>query len=112
MSKELNESILHAHDDFMQLPSAIKIYNNYPNPFNPVTTLSYELSIDSKVRICIYDMNGRLVKLLTSSRQKAGRHSVNWNSENELGQQVSTGMYIYSIQTDNDIETSKMILLK
>lgn len=112
VSKEINESILGAHDDFMPSASTVKIYNNYPNPFNPTTTLNYELSTDSKVKINIYDMNGRLVRLLTSSRQKAGRHSVIWNSKNELDQQVSAGMYIYSIETENDIKTSKMIFLK
>ena len=96
----------------MPSASTVKIYNNYPNPFNPTTTLNYELSTDSKVKINIYDMNGRLVRLLTSSRQKAGRHSVIWNSKNELDQQVSAGMYIYSIETENDIKTSKMIFLK
>ena len=71
VSKEINESILGAHDDFMPSASKVKIYKNYPNPFNPTTTLNYELSTDSKVKINIYDMNGRLVRLLTSSRQKA-----------------------------------------
>jgi hypothetical protein len=94
------------------LPMAYNLYNAYPNPFNPVTTLQYDLPEDAIVNIIIYDMMGRIVKNLVSSQQNAGYKSIQWNATNNQGQPVSSGLYIYTIQASDYIQTKKMVLLK
>ena len=89
-----------------------KVHNNFPNPFNPVTTLCYDLPEDAMVNITIYDMMGRVVSNLVSSQQNAGYKSVQWNATNNEGQPVSAGLYLYTIQAGNFRQTKKMVLLK
>ena len=94
------------------LPFTYNLYNPYPNPFNPVTTLRYELPEDGLVDITVYDMIGRQVSTLVSSQQSAGYKSVQWNATNNAGQQVSAGLYLYTVQAGSFRQTKKMILLK
>ena len=94
------------------LPLTYKLQNAYPNPFNPVTTLSYDLPEDALVNVTIYDMVGRKVSTLISSRQSAGYKSIQWNATNSAGQPVSAGLYLYMIQAGEFMETKKMVLLK
>jgi Leucine-rich repeat (LRR) protein len=94
------------------LPIAYNLYNAYPNPFNPVTTLQYDLPEDGLVNITIYDMMGRVVSNLVSSTQNAGYKSVQWNATNNAGQPVSAGLYLYTIQAGEFRQTRKMVLLK
>ena len=88
------------------------LYDNYPNPFNPVTTLLYDLPENSLVNITIYDMMGREVKTLVNQIQDAGYRSVVWNATNDYGKPVSAGIYLYQIQAGKYISTKKMVLLK
>jgi hypothetical protein len=85
---------------------------NYPNPFNPVTTLRYDLPEDAVVNITIYDMMGRVVSNLVSSQQNAGYKSIQWDATNNIGQPVSAGLYLYTIQAGEFRQTKKMVLLK
>ena len=85
---------------------------NYPNPFNPVTTLRYDLPEDAMVNITIYDMIGRVVKTMVNSQQDAGFKSVRWNATNDNGSPVSAGLYLYTIQAGEFRQTKKMVLLK
>ena len=94
------------------LPVAFNLYNAYPNPFNPVTTLRYDLPENGLVNIIIYDILGRRVKTLISQTQTAGQRSVQWNATNDYGKPVSAGVYLYQIQTGKHISTKKMLLLK
>ena len=93
-------------------PGKFQLGQNYPNPFNPVTTLHYDLSENSNVKITIYDMLGREVKTLINKTQDAGSRSVIWNSTNDYGKPVSAGIYLYQIQAGEYITTKKMVLLK
>ena len=86
--------------------------DNYPNPFNPLTTISYELLVDGIVNIVIYDLIGKKITTLASGFQTAGSKSVNWNATNNQGQPVSAGVYLYSIEAGDFRQTKKMILLK
>ena len=85
---------------------------NYPNPFNPVTTLRYDLPKDSFVRITVYDMVGNIVKYLVNDQQAAGNRLVQWNATDNKGHLVPTGVYLYVLETKNFTKTKKMVLLK
>ena len=85
---------------------------NYPNPFNPITTLKYDLPDEGLVKITIYDMTGRIIKNLVANNQSSGLKSVRWNGKDNFNKPVNTGVYLYQIKTDNFIQTSKMLLLK
>ena len=89
-----------------------KVYQNFPNPFNPITTISYKLPKDSHVRITIYDMMGRLVKNLLTEDQSAGHGSVKWNATNDLGESVSAGMYFYIVDIGELKQVRKMLYIK
>ena len=86
--------------------------DNYPNPFNPVTTLRYEIAVNTNVKITIYDMMGRLVKILTDKMEMAGYKSIKWNGKNDRNEPVSAGLYLYTIQAGDYIKTRKMVLIK
>ena len=101
-----------SNDEIIQLHHSFYLNNNYPNPFNPVTTLRHDLSEKSLVTITIYDMLGRKVKTLINQTQDAGYKSVIWNATNDYGKPVSAGIYLYQIQAGDYISTKKMVLLK
>ena len=103
---------LASNDEINQLPHAFNLYNNYPNPFNPVTTLRYDLPEDALVNITIYDIMGRIVRTLINSQQNAGFKSIQWNATNDAGSPLSAGLYLYKIQADNFVQIRKMVLLK
>ena len=94
------------------LPLSYKLYNNYPNPFNPVTTLKYDLSKNGLVTITIYDILGNVVKNLVNTYQSSGYKSIQWNATNNQEKPVSAGVYLYKIQAGYFVDTKKMILLK
>ena len=94
------------------IPLEFILYPNYPNPFNPVTTLRYDLPEDALVNISIYDMMGRQISTLVSSQQSAGFKSVRWNAINDKGAPVSAGLYLYTIRAGEFRQTKKMVLLK
>ena len=86
--------------------------SNYPNPFNPVTNIIYNLPEDGFVKITVYDILGNIIKNLVSENQSSGYKSIQWNAKNNQGQPVSAGVYLYSIEEGDFIQTKKMILLK
>ena len=94
------------------VPSEFKLYSNHPNPFNPVTTIKYDLPSDGLVNVLVYDMVGRMVKTLVNGSKNAGQNYIKWNGTNDNGEQVSAGLYFYTIQIGEYIETKKMVLLK
>ena len=95
-----------------QLPHILVLYPNYPNPFNPVTTLRYDLPEKVLVTITIYDMLGRQVKTLMDQTLNAGYKSLIWDATNDYGKPVSAGVYLYQIHAGKHISTKKMVLLK
>ena len=81
-------------------------------PFNPSTTLNYNLFEDGLVNITIFDMMGRIVKTMVNAQQNAGYKSVIWDATNNAGQPVSAGLYLYTIQAGAFRQTKKMVMLK
>ena len=94
------------------MPSNYFLSQNFPNPFNPVTTLRYELPEDSFIDVTIYDMLGNVVNNLVNANQSPGYKTVQWNATNNKGEPVSAGVYLYKIQAGDFVHTKKMILLK
>ena len=108
---EINSSYLSTIEETVT-PAEFKVYNNYPNPFNPSTTLSYVIPENSFVTITIYDVLGREVSTLMNNYQDAGFKTVIWNSTNNQGNPVSAGVYFYQVRAGSGIQTNKMLLLK
>ena len=98
--------------DAPSVPQAFTLEQNYPNPFNPTTQIKYALPEDALVSISIYDVTGRMVKSLINMNQSTGYHSLRWDATNDIGEAVSAGMYIYTIQAGQYRATKKMVLLK
>lgn len=81
-----------------QMPSEYQLLGNYPNPFNPATTIKYSLPKESSVDLRIFDLLGREVKSFNINSQPAGFNEITWDGRNEYGESVSSGIYIYSIK--------------
>jgi hypothetical protein len=94
------------------LPEDFNLSQNFPNPFNPSTVISYSLPMNSFVTLIIYDLLGREVKTLVNNEQNSGTYNVQWTGENNYGSKVSSGLYIYTIRTGQFNESRKMVLLK
>jgi len=94
------------------LPSNVILNQNYPNPFNPISKIQYNLPKKDFVSITIYDVIGRHIKTLVATEKDPGLHSIHWDATNNVGQSVSAGVYLYSIQAGDFRQTKKMILLK
>jgi hypothetical protein len=85
---------------------------NYPNPFNPVTNISFDVKTKAPVRIDIYNLKGQLIRTLTNEVINKGRHQVIWNGKDNHGNNVASGLYYYRMQTDGYKATRRMMLMK
>ncbi|MBW6516017.1 MAG: T9SS type A sorting domain-containing protein, partial [Candidatus Cloacimonetes bacterium] len=94
------------------VPYVTALHGNYPNPFNPETRISFTLGKESEVKILIYNIRGQLVKSLLETRMQDGQHTVLWDGKDDLGRLVGSGLYFYTLQTDDYRATRKMIMLK
>lgn len=99
------------------LPKATQAFANYPNPFNPETWIPYQLATDSSVILTIYNINGIVVRQIKIGTQSAGYYntkskSIYWDGQNNSGESVASGIYLYRIDIDSKSFTKKMILLK
>ena len=85
---------------------------NFPNPFNPETTLRYALPQSGSVKLTIYDMLGQEIRALVNEVQAPGMYTVLWNGRNDHGFAVASGLYFYRIEVGNFIQTRKMTLVR
>jgi hypothetical protein len=99
-------------DGGQELPSRYTLYQNVPNPFNPTTTIRYNIAADVHVRLVIFDVAGRVVRRLVDENQQADSYAVTWDGVNDTGQAVATGIYFYRIEAGGFLQTKKMLLLK
>jgi hypothetical protein len=99
-------------EDAPSTPPAAFLGQNFPNPFNPVTTIRFGLAKPSHVSLRIYDAAGRLVRVLVDERMDADRHEITWNGLDSAGRAVSSGIYFYSLIAGEFKETRKMVLLR
>ena len=94
------------------LPLKTELSKNYPNPFNPSTTIPYELKEEGLVSMVVYDLNGAEVKTLVSENVSAGSYQAVWNGLNNTGQNVASGRYIVKMSSSGFSDTITMTLLK
>jgi len=96
-----------------EMPEIVSSLNNYPNPFNPETTISFSLAqTASLVSLKIYNMRGQIVKTLINEELEAGTHQRIWNGTDSGNLPVSSGVYFYSLEAGNSLQTKKLILMK
>jgi hypothetical protein len=95
------------------VPTSFALHQNFPNPFNPSTTLNYDLDAASHVKLEVFNVLGQQVSTLVDQYQDAGYYSVQWDGMDDSGAPVATGVYFYRVNAgDNKVETKKMMLLK
>ena len=100
-----------------RIPSKTRLLLNYPNPFNPETWIPYQLSESTDVTVTIHSMNGSLIRTLELGHQAAGAYqsksqAAYWDGRNELGEQVASGLYFYTLMAGNFSATGKMLVRK
>ncbi len=93
-------------------PDGFILHRTYPNPFNPTTTLKYELGSAGSVSIDVFDVNGRKIRSLYNGISSAGPHEIRWNARDNQGRQMSSGVYLFKVNVDGKVQTAKMLLLK
>jgi len=93
-------------------PNEYTLNQNYPNPFNPETSISFHIAKPSSVVLKVYDLTGAEVRTLAAGRLAAGRHIYTWNSTDNYGRRVSSGVYIYRLRAGEFTAVRKMILVK
>jgi hypothetical protein len=93
-------------------PDGFILHRAYPNPFNPTTTLKYELGSAGSVSIDVFDVNGRKIRSLYNGISSAGQHEIRWNARDNQGRQMSSGVYLFKVNVDGKVQTAKMLLLK
>ena len=95
------------------LPTAFSLADNFPNPFNPTTTIQYALPQAADVELTVYNIVGQPIRTLVAEHQSAGRYAVEWDATNDSGHSLSSGMYFYRLETGGEFrEVKKMLLIK
>ncbi len=95
-----------------QIPAMTRLENNYPNPFNPETTIRFDLAKSGKMKLEIFNVKGQAVKTLLNGDIEAGYHSIKWNGKDDNGKQTTSGVYFYRLTADGKSLTNKMLMLK
>jgi flagellar hook assembly protein FlgD len=95
-----------------KLPQATCLKGNSPNPFNPETRIEFELAKDSPVTLDVYNIKGQHICSLINENLPAARHEAIWNGKNNMGQEVSSGVYFYVLRADGLTLSHKMLMLK
>jgi photosystem II stability/assembly factor-like uncharacterized protein len=94
------------------IPRTLTLEQNFPNPFNPATTISFSLPVTSEVLLEVLNTNGQLVRTLLQERREAGAHVVNWDGRDEQGRGVTSGMYFYQLHAGRQVLQKKLLLLR
>ena len=94
------------------IPKSFKLYQNSPNPFNPNTHIRFDLPKNESISLMIYNIAGKEVAQINRNNLSAGQHVINWKGQNQYGDPLPSGLYIYRLVAGNKIGTKKMLLLK
>ena len=96
----------------IEIPNEVSLSQNYPNPFNPVTNIDFSVDVSGMVSLKVYDISGKEVSNLVNDYLTPGNYSIKWNATDNYGNELSSGMYIYQLNTNNGILTNSMILMR
>jgi hypothetical protein len=99
-------------EEDLGLPTRFELSQNYPNPFNPETRINYSIAESGNVSLTVYNIIGQEVVRLVDAQQAAGRYEVTWDGSSNSGEKVSSGIYFYRLNTDNNFAIKKMLLMK
>ena len=105
--RQLPEAIVSVKPELSAISQRFSLSQNHPNPFNPVTTISYSLPVSGDVTLIIYNLLGEEIARLIDGFQQAGEYRLTWNASN-----ASSGIYVYRLSAADFTETKKMVLLK
>ena len=94
------------------VPEIFTLLKSFPNPFNPVTTITYTIPEDSYIQLDVFSVNGKMIKHLENSFKLQGNYSVSWDGKDMIGKSVGSGIYIAKLSTQKEIISHKMLLLK
>jgi len=109
ISFEITESSVNADD---MSPILTRLQGNYPNPFNPTTTIAFDLAAETQVSLEVYNAKGQKVKTVLQENLAAGAHSIVWDGKDSNNRAVASGVYFYQLQAADYTKTKKMMLLK
>ncbi|MFQ5675807.1 MAG: choice-of-anchor B family protein, partial [bacterium] len=109
---EIMSSVTSVEEPDSQVPRLYALEQNYPNPFNPSTTIRYSLRENAQVRLTVYDLLGRQIRILVDDIQNRGEHQVVWDARDEQGKDVASGVYFYRIETAAFKKTVKMLFIQ
>ena len=98
-------------DEELPVSNKFILFNNYPNPFNPSTKISFNIPVYSKVKLAIYNIKGELVNILSDREYAPGKYEALWNGRDNSGHKVSSGIYLYRLTAGNFVQTKRMILI-
>lgn len=116
--KQLSENVSHSSCSSRSIHFSLDAYalltaeQNFPNPFNPSTTLRHSVPVDANVKVAIYDVLGREIRILHSRMQAAGTYSVIWDGRDSGNQHVPSGAYLYRLTADYIHPTRKMVVVR
>ena len=96
----------------VDLPKTVMLYQCYPNPFNPSTTITFDLPEPTHVIVCVYNVKGELIATLANRHMTEGRKEYSWNAKDKRGRAVSSGIYFYRLVAGDFVQTKKMALLR
>ena len=106
------DTVTAVNDDAVAMPQATILAAIYPNPFNPRTTIEFELAEAGAIELAIYDLGGRLVRVMDSGSRPAGRYQATWDGQDNDGRAVPTGTYFCRLNTAQGSQTKKMTLAR
>jgi hypothetical protein len=103
---------LASDEELEALPRVTALHQNVPNPFNPLTTIEFDLAEEGHVTLRIYDISGRMVRALVDDKLPRQRHSILWNATDDRGNPVASGVYLYQLEGEAFTATRKLVVLK
>ena len=108
----IDRSPLSVADNPEELPENFQLYQNFPNPFNPQTTIEFSVPSEIRVHIDIFNLNGQHINLILSEIKAPGRYSVLWDGTSQGGETVTSGIYVYRITAGSFVQIRKMVFMK
>ena len=108
----LSGTVTSAPDDGVPAPRSSLLDQNRPNPFNPSTTIAFELPRAQRVGVTVYTVDGKRVATLQQGMMPAGRHEIAWNGRDDAGRTQASGVYLYRLETEGGVESRRMTLVR